>query len=101
MARMSRVADGSDAAAASTAAQHSAVVPRDADGCRFQSTERIALLLLQLLNRSLELLDLLLGFFTSNAVALLNCAKQLVALAGDAVEVVVRQLAPLLAEFAG
>src|SRR4051812_977362 len=43
---------------------------------------------------------LLLGFVLADAVGLLDAAEQLVALAGDAVEVVVGQLAPLLLHFA-
>src|SRR6478609_5763516 len=44
--------------------------------------------------------DLLLGLVAADAVALLDATQQLVALAGDDVEIVVGQLAPLLLDLA-
>src|SRR5205814_3048325 len=48
----------------------------------------------------LEVLDLLLGLVLRNPVGFLEAARQLVAVAGDAVELVVRHAAPLLANLA-
>src|SRR5262249_13383461 len=51
--------------------------------------------------RVFEALYLLFGFFLRDPVTLLNRADQLVALTGDFRELVVRELAPRLANFAG
>src|SRR5690349_8698195 len=47
----------------------------------------------------LPLLQLLLGFILADAVRVLDLADQLVAITGDAVQVVVGELAPLLLHF--
>ena len=48
----------------------------------------------------MKITDLLLGLVFGDAMALLKLAQQLVALASDDVEVIIRQLAPLLFDFA-
>src|SRR5690606_25292546 len=52
------------------------------------------------LGTGFPVLDLTLGLVLGNAVTFLNLARELVALAGDDVEVVVGQLAPLLLDLA-
>jgi hypothetical protein len=49
---------------------------------------------------AVKVTDLLLGFFMADAMALLDLAQQLLTLAGDLVKIIVRQLAPLLLDFA-
>ena len=49
---------------------------------------------------ALESVDLALGLVLGDTVALLDASKQLVALAGDHVQVVVGELAPLLLDLA-
>src|SRR5271165_938053 len=51
-----------------------------------------------ILHRRRPFTELLGGFFLGNSVALLNLSNKLVLLAGDYVEVIIRQLAPLLAD---
>ena len=47
----------------------------------------------------MKITDLLLGLVLGDAMALLKLAQQLVAFASDDVEVIVRQLTPLLFDF--